>query len=259
MRELANRMNGQNADTARKSAAGQYDILALDGTQIPYAIPNISIDHFPVPMPMPTGPWRGLANSYNCFFVEGFIDELAHKAGVEPLRFRMQMLAGQTRLARCLKALATKVDLDGSAAGGGRGVACHSMRGSHIAVIVTARNNESGIRVDRIDAMADCGRLINPDLARQQIEGGIVFGLAQALGSATNFERGLPTARRLRDINLPKLADTPEINVELVRNDEAPGGVSELGVPAVAPAIANAIFSATGIRLRELPLLSRGL
>ena len=259
MRELANRMNGQNADTARKSAAGQYDILALDGTQIPYAIPNISIDHFPVPMPMPTGPWRGLANSYNCFFVEGFIDELAHKAGVEPLRFRMQMLAGQTRLARCLKALATKVDLDGGAAGGGRGVACHSIRGSHIAVIVTARNNESGVRVDRIDAMADCGRLINPDLARQQIEGGIVFGLAQALGTATNFERGFPTARRLRDIDLPKLADTPEINVELVRNDEAPGGVSELGVPAVAPAIANAIFSATGIRLRELPLLSRGL
>ena len=259
MRELANRMNGENADTARKAASGQYDILALDGTQIPYAIPNKSIDHFPVSMPMPTGPWRGLANSYNCFFVEGFIDELAHNAGVEPLPFRMQMLAGQTRLARCLKALATKVDLDGGAAGGGRGIACHSMRGSHIAVIVTAHNSESGVRVDRIDAIADCGRLINPDLARQQIEGGIVFGLAQALGSATNFERGLPTARRLRDIDLPKLADMPEINVELVRNDEAPGGVSELGVPAVAPAIANAIFSATGIRMRALPLLSRGL
>ena len=259
MRELANRMNGQNVDTARKSASGQYDVLALEGAQIPYAIPNISIDHFPVSMPMPTGPWRGLANSYNCFFVEGFIDELAHKAGVEPLSFRMRMLAGQTRLARCLKGVATMVDLDVGAAGSGRGIACHSMRDSHIAVIVTARNSESGVRVDRIHAMADCGRLINPDLARQQIEGGILFGLAQALGSATNFERGLPTARRLQDIDLPKLADMPEINVELVRNDEAPGGVSELGVPAVAPAIANAIFSAAGIRLRELPLLSRGL
>jgi isoquinoline 1-oxidoreductase beta subunit len=259
MRELANRMNGQNVDTARKSASGQYDLLALEGAQIPYAIPNISIDHFPVSMPMPTGPWRGLANSYNCFFVEGFIDELAHKAGVEPLSFRMRMLAGQTRLARCLKGVATMVDLDVGAGGSGRGIACHSMRDSHIAVIVTARNSESGVRVDRIHAMADCGRLINPDLARQQIEGGIVFGLAQALGSATNFERGLPTARRLQDIDLPKLADMPEINVELVRNDEAPGGVSELGVPAVAPAIANAIFSAAGIRLRELPLLSRGL
>jgi isoquinoline 1-oxidoreductase subunit beta len=259
MRELACRMDGQQADKARKSASGQYDELALEGAQIPYAIPNITIDHFPVSMPMPTGPWRGLANSYNCFFVEGFIDELAHKAGVEPLSFRMQMLIGQTRLARCLTGVATMAGWDGGMSGSGRGIACHSMRGSHIAVIVTARNSETGVRVDRVHAMADCGRLINPDLARQQIEGGIVFGLAQALGAATDFESGLPTARRLRDIDLPKLADVPEITVELARSDEAPGGVSELGVPAVAPAIANALFSAAGIRLRELPLLSRGL
>lgn len=259
MRELAYRIDGQRTDKARKSASGQYDSLALEGAQIPYAIPNISIDHFPVSMPMPTGPWRGLANSYNCFFVEGFIDELAHKAGVEPLSFRMQMLVGQTRLARCLTGVATMAGWDGGVSGSGRGIACHSMRGSHIAVIVTARNSATGVRVDRIHAMADCGRLINPDLARQQIEGGIVFGLAQALGSATEFESGLPTARRLRDIDLPKLADVPEITVELARSDEAPGGVSELGVPAVAPAIANALFSAAGIRLRELPLLSRGL
>jgi isoquinoline 1-oxidoreductase beta subunit len=259
MRELACRMDGQQVDKARKSASGQYDVLALEGAQIPYAIPNITIDHFPVSMPMPTGPWRGLANSYNCFFVEGFIDELAHKAGVEPLSFRMQMLIGQTRLARCLTGVATMAGWDGGMSGSGRGIACHSMRGSHIAVIVTARNSETGVRVDRVHAMADCGRLINPDLARQQIEGGIVFGLAQALGAATDFESGLPTARRLRDIDLPKLADVPEITVELARSDEAPGGVSELGVPAVAPAIANALFSAAGIRLRELPLLSRGL
>jgi len=259
MRELACRMDGQQADKARKSASGQYDVLALEGAQISYAIPNITIDHFPVSMPMPTGPWRGLANSYNCFFVEGFIDELAHKAGVEPLSFRMQMLIGQTRLARCLTGVATMAGWDGGMSGSGRGIACHSMRGSHIAVIVTARNSETGVRVDRVHAMADCGRLINPDLARQQIEGGIVFGLAQALGAATDFESGLPTARRLRDIDLPKLADVPEITVELARSDEAPGGVSELGVPAVAPAIANALFSAAGIRLRELPLLSRGL
>ena len=259
MRELAYRINGQQTDKARKSASGQYDALALEGAQIPYAIPNISIDHFPVSMPMPTGPWRGLANSYNCFFVEGFIDELAHQAGVEPLSFRMQMLVGQTRLARCLTGVATMAGWDGGVSGSGRGIACHSMRGSHIAVIVTARNSATGVRVDRIHAMADCGRLINPDLARQQIEGGILFGLAQALGSATEFESGLPTARRLRDIDLPKLADVPEITVELARSDEAPGGVSELGVPAVAPAIANALFSAAGIRLRELPLLSRGL
>ena len=259
MRELANRIDGQTPDKARKSASGAFDVMAVEGAQVPYAIPNIAIDHFPVAMPMPTGPWRGLANSYNCFFVEGFIDELAHKAGVEPLSFRMQMLVGQTRLARCLTGVAKMAGWDGGGSGSGRGIACHSMRGSHIAIIVTARTGATGVRVERIHAMADCGRLINPDLARQQIEGGIVFGLAQALGAVTDFESGMPTARRLRDIDLPKLVDVPDITVEFVRNDAQPGGVTELGVPAVAPAIANALFSASGIRLRELPLLSKGL
>ena len=259
MRELANRIDGQTPDKARKSASGAFDVMAVEGAQVPYAIPNIAIYHFPVAMPMPTGPWRGLANSYTCFFVEGFIDELAHKAGVEPLSFRMQMLVGQTRLARCLTGVAKMAGWDGGGSGSGRGIACHSMRGSHIAIIVTARTGATGVRVERIHAMADCGRLINPDLARQQIEGGIVFGLAQALGAVTDFESGMPTARRLRDIDLPKLVDVPDITVEFVRNDAAPGGVTELGVPAVAPAIANALFSASGIRLRELPLLSKGL
>ena len=107
--------------------------------------------------------------------------------------------------------------------------------------------------------MVDCGRLINPELARQQVESGIIFGLAQALGSSTDYESGMPTARRLRDIDLPVLSDIPEIEIEFVRSDAEPGGASEIGVPAVAPAVANALFSAAGVRLRELPLLSKGL
>ena len=259
MRELANRLGGDSIDDARENAGGEFDVFAIEGAVPPYAIPNMTIDHFPVKLPVPTGPWRSMAHSHNCFFVECFIDELAQKAGVEPLSYRMQMLVGQTRLARCLTGVATMAGWDGGLSGSSKGLACHSMRGSHIAIIASARTAETGVRVDRISAMVDCGRLINPDLARQQIEGGIVFGLAQALGAATDFESGLPTARRLRDIDLPRLADVPEITVELARNDEAPGGASELGVPAVAPAIANALFSAAGIRLRELPLLSRGL
>ena len=169
------------------------------------------------------------------------------------------MLVGQMRLARCLTTVATLSGWDGGAGASGKGLACHSMYGSHIAVIASARTGDQGVRVDRISAAVDCGRLINPEIARQQIEGGIIFGLAQALGSATEYENGLPVARRLRDIDLPILADIPEIEVEFIRSDEEPGGVSELGVPAVAPAIANALFSAAGVRLRELPLLSRGL
>lgn len=259
MRELARRINGETIDEARQNASDEHDVFAIHGAVPPYAIPNLTVDHFPVKLPVPTGPWRSMAHSHNCFFIECFIDELAHKAGVEPLSYRMQMLVGQTRLARCLTSVASMANWDGGASGSSKGLACHSMRGSHIAIIASARTDESGVRVDRISAMVDCGRLINPDLARQQIEGGIIFGLAQALGASTDFENGLPTVRRLRDINLPMLADVPEIVVEFIRSDEAPGGVTELGVPAVAPAIANALFSAAGVRLRELPLLSRGL
>jgi isoquinoline 1-oxidoreductase subunit beta len=259
MRELASRIDGASDNDARRDAGGEQDILAIEGALPPYAIPNISVDHFPVALPVPTGPWRSMAHSHNCFFVESFIDELAHMAGVEPLSYRMQMLVGQTRLARCLTGVANMANWDGGASGSSKGLACHSMRGSHIAIIASARTGETGVRVDRISAMVDCGRLINPDLARQQVEGGIVFGLAQALGGSTEYERGLPTVRRLRQLDLPLLSDVPEIVVEFIRSDEAPGGVTEIGVPAVAPAVANALFSAAGIRLRELPLLSRGL
>jgi isoquinoline 1-oxidoreductase beta subunit len=259
MRELAGRLGGESINDARLGVAGDLDVFAVEGAVPPYAIPNLTVDHFPVKMPMPTGPWRSMAHSHNCFFVECFIDELAHKAGVEPLSYRMQMLVNQTRLARCLTGVATMAGWDGGVSGSSKGLACHSMRGSHIAVIASARTGETGVRVERISAMVDCGRLINPDLARQQIEGGIIFGLAQALGSSTDFENGLPTVKRLREIDLPGLADVPEITVEFIRSNEEPGGVSELGVPAVPAAIANALFSAAGIRLRELPLLSRGL
>jgi isoquinoline 1-oxidoreductase subunit beta len=135
--------------------------------------------------------WRGNAHSYTAFFIESFVDELAHAAGVEPLSYRMQMLVGQTRLARCLTGVAAFAGWDGGVDGSGKGIACHSAFGSHIAVVASARTDESGVRVDRISAMVDCGRLINPELARQQIEGGIIFGLAQALGGTTGYERGL--------------------------------------------------------------------
>jgi isoquinoline 1-oxidoreductase subunit beta len=258
-RQQMKRLAGDNATDAIAAVRGDADPLALDGAIPPYAIPNMTVAHFPVNLSLPTGLWRGNAHSYTTFFIESFIDELAHAAGVEPLSYRMQMLVGQTRLARCLTGVATLSGWDGGAGGSGRGIACHSMYGSHIAVVASARTDESGVRVDRISAMVDCGRLINPALARQQIEGGIIFGLAQALGSTTSYEKGLPLARRFRHIDLPVLADMPEIEVEFVRSDEAPGGVSELGVAAVAPAVGNALFSAAGIRLRDLPLLSSGL
>ncbi len=108
-------------------------------------------------------------------------------------------------------------------------------------------------RVDRLVAAVDCGRQINPDLILQQIEGGLLFGMAAALGATTGFARGEATARHLGHLRLPLLADTPDITVELIRSEAAPGGVSELAVPPVAPAIANALQAAAGFRLRHLP------
>jgi isoquinoline 1-oxidoreductase beta subunit len=110
------------------------------------------------------------------------------------------------------------------------------------------------IKVDRVVAAVDCGRVINPDIVRQQIEGGIIWGIAATLGANLDFERGLATARNFDALNLPILADMPEIVIEIIRSGEAPGGVGEIAVPPVAPAIANAIFAATGQRLRDLPL-----
>jgi isoquinoline 1-oxidoreductase subunit beta len=258
-RELANRLSGDNVNDAMEKSGGERALMAVDGARPPYSIPNMTIEHFPASLPIPSGRWRGNSHSYTAFFVESFIDELAHKAGVEPLSYRMQMLVNQTRLARCLTGVAMLSGWDGGAGGSGKGIACHIMQGSYIALIASAATGEDGVRVRRISATVDCGRIINPDIARQQIEGGIVFGLAQALGTSTEFENGLPLVRRLRDIDLPLLADVPEIEIEFIRSEEEPGGIGEIGVPPVAPAIANALFSASGVRLRELPLLSRGL
>ena len=258
-REQAKRLEGDGAQAAMAAVSGDHDAMALEGALPPYAIPNLAIDHYPVTLALPTGRWRSNAHSYTAFFIESFVDELAHAAGVEPMSYRMQMLVGQTRLARCLTGVGALAGWDGGASGSGKGIACHSMRGGHIALIASARTGESGVRVERISAVVDCGRIVNPEIARQQIEGGIVFGLAQALGGSTEYETGLPVARRLRDLDLPLLADVPEIEIEFIRSDAEPAGIGELGVPPVAPAIANALFSAAGVRLRELPLLSRGL
>ncbi len=259
LRELGARLNGVAPLDAAAHEQTKFDPLALAGANPPYDIANLSVDHFPVGLPIQTGPWRGQAHSTNAFFIECFIDELAHHAGVEPLSFRMQMLQGNMRLAKCLTGVAAMAGWDGAVQGSSKGLACHMMAGSHIALIASAKSGDDGIRVEQISALVDCGRLINPDLARQTIESGIIFGLAQALGGATEYDAGLPLARRLRDLDLPLLADSPEVIVEFVRSDEEPGGLSELGVPAVAPAIANALFAASGMRLRDLPLLSGGI
>ena len=164
------------------------------------------------------------------------------------------MLGRQPRLARCLSTAVALGGWQGGELGTGQGLAIHAAHGSFIAVLAEAHAEGARVRCDRIVAVADVGRMIHPDIVRQQIEGGLVFGLAAALGCAPGFETGLTRAHRLGQLNLPRLADTPDITVELLPSNDDPGGASELAVPPVAPALANALYAATGRRHRELPI-----
>jgi isoquinoline 1-oxidoreductase beta subunit len=264
--ELGRRLFG--ADTAREALAasrGEADPLALAGAVPPYALSHFALDHVPVSTGIPAGRMRGSADAMTAFFTESFVDELARAAGHEPLSYRIGMIGSDTRLAECLQRCATLAEWDAGADASGQGLACHRMgaandqagdRAGRIAVIVTARQDEAGVRVEKISAVADIGRIVNRDLARQQLEGGLVFGLGLTLGATTGYARGLPLAERLSQLSLPVLGNTPEIAVEFVESSAPPVDPGELGVVAIAPAIANALHSATGVRYRKLPLFA---
>lgn len=240
---------------ARRYAAKGSDRFSVAGAETPYAIEALAVDHHPAELDLPIGYLRGGAYGYTTFFTESFVDELARMAFIEPFSFRMAMLGGSPRLARCLTTVASIGGWQGGEPGTSQGLAVHAAYGSMIAVLAEARSEGGRIRVDRLVAAVDAGRMINPDLVRQQIEGGLVFGMSLALGGAPGLAGGVTAARQLRDLRLPILADTPEISVELLPSEAEPGGVSELAVPPVAPAIANALFAATGRRYRHLPIL----
>jgi isoquinoline 1-oxidoreductase beta subunit len=248
--------NAQVIGRLRGEAGGvEAESAAVDGAVPPYAIPAIAVEHLPADVGLRTGVWRSGAHSYTAFFTESFVDELARKAGIEPLSYRMGMLTGNARLARALSTAAALAGWDGGAKGSAMGLAAHSAFGSHAALVLEANVGEDQrIRVSRAVCAVDCGRVINPDIVKQLVEGGIIYGIAGATGARIEFERGLPSVRSLRGMGLQRLADSPEITVEIIESQEEPGGVTELAVPVVAPAIANAIFAATGQRLRSIPL-----
>lgn len=231
------------------------DDAAIAGAVPPYRIPAIAIDHHQGDSALPAGWTPGGAAVANCFFTECFLDELAHHSGVEPLSHRISMLGGAPRLARCLSTVASLGGWQGGIPGSGQGIAAYSAHGSHIALMVEGEMTEGGRpSVARMVAAADMGRMINPDLVRQAIERGLLLGLAAAAGVAPRWDAGLGSARTLRDLALPRLADIPDLTIELVESDEASGGASDLAVPVVAPALANAIYAGSGMRLRKLPL-----
>ena len=258
--EFGHRLFGLSSpQAAMRATAGDSDPLAIAGAVPPYAIDNLLVEHVPVQTGLPAGRMRGNSHGYTAFFTESFIDELAHRAGREPLSYRMALLGGDMRLAQCLQRVAGLAQWNGGADSSGQGIACHRIEAGGIwgwvAVVAVARRDEHGVRVDKLFAVADVGRIVNLDIARQQLEGGLVYGLGLALGSATAWADGLPLSGRLGILGLPRLATCPEITVDFIESADVPFDPGELGVAAVAPAVANALFSATGMRYRKLPLL----
>jgi isoquinoline 1-oxidoreductase beta subunit len=260
-------LDEKSARDALAAAKDQPDSLACEGALPLYAIPERAVEHVPVALPLPTARYRGNAHGYSAFFTECFIDECAHFGRAEPLSYRIGMLPGQPRLAACLVGAARLAMWGGGADASGQGIACHRMdlaapegqRSGFIAVVATARQDGGTVRVDKLSAYLDIGRIVNVDIARQQVEGGMIFALAQAIGGSTAYAAGLPQAGRLSQLGLPLLADCPKVDIAFAESNEQPFDPGELATTAVAPAIANALFSATGLRFRRLPLLSEGL
>jgi len=255
------------AHQAQQASAGSADPMAVAGAMPVYAIPDRAVDHLPLAISLPVGRMRGGSDAHAAFITETMIDECAHFAGAEPLSFRIAMLGQQPRLAACLQGAASLAMWGGGGGGSGQGIACHTMtlaapegpRSGHIALVVSAHADAGAIRVDSVAAFCDIGRIINRDIARQQIEGGILFGMAQALGGSTRWNAGLPQAARIGQLRLPLLADCPKVVVAFAASDDEPFDPGDLATVAIAPAIGNAVFSASGVRLRRLPFLSEGV
>ena len=230
----------------------------------PYEWPAARIAHHTVDVPVPVGLWRAVGHSHQAFFKESFVDELAHAAGQDPVRFRAALLQGHPRHSRHLAVLQRAAALAGwgqppaPAADGAqvaRGVALHQSFGSIVAQVAeVSLAPDKSIRVHRVVCVIDCGTAINPNLIRQQMDSAVVFGLTAALHGGVTLTQGRVLQSNFHDQPLLKMAGCPVIQTEIMPSTEAPEGVGEPGTPPIAPAVANALFALTGQRLRSLPL-----
>lgn len=239
---------------------GFVNFGAVMGAQdLPYQIPNLKVEWRAAFAPVPTTIWRSVGHGYNIFAIECFLDQLSELVQADPLNYRQRLLPQDSPLQTCLTRVAALARWsDRLAEGRSLGLACYNFGSSSAAMVAeVAAADESGstnFRVTRIWCTVHCGIVINPDTVAAQIEGGIVFGLGAALTNQLTFSGGGFKEGNFHEYPLPRIEDMPEISVELIASRSPPSGVGELGVPGVAPAIANALHALSGRRFRHLPL-----
>ncbi len=233
------------------------DHTSVEGAfDTPYEIPNLFVDSHMAPAGVPVLWWRSVGHSATAFVKECFIDEMAAVAGKDPYSYRRALLAKHPRQQALLDLLTKKADWPKPpAAGRGRGIAIHESFGSFVAQVAEVSVEDSGrIKVHKVVCCIDCGKTVNPDTIKAQMEGAIIFGLTAALYGKITFRDGRVEQGNFDDYQMMRINETPEIEVYIMASDEAVGGVGEPGVPPIAPAVANAVFAAKGIRLRQLPM-----
>jgi isoquinoline 1-oxidoreductase beta subunit len=234
------------------------DIDAIDAAvDIPYDIPNFHVEYVQAEPPaVPTGFWRGVGPNNNVFAVECFMDELARRAGKDPVDFRRSMLGKQPRFLNVLNLAAEKANWGQPLpARAGRGVCVQPSFASFIATVVEAEVDEQGeVLLRRVISVVDTGIAVNPDTVMAQLEGGLIFGLTAALYGEITIDKGRVQQSNFNDYRMLRIDQVPKIEVHVVKSGEPPGGIGETGVNAGPPALRNAIYAATGVALRRLPI-----
>lgn len=229
-----------------------------EGMEIAYQTPNLMLNSIYHDPGIPIGFWRSVGHSHTAFITESFVDELAQAAAADPVEFRLRHLKDQPRHTGVLQLATEKAKWNEAPEGIYQGVAVHQSFKSFAAMVIEVSLSGDGdncdYKIERVVAAVDCGRAINPDIVRAQVESAIIYGLGPATKAAVQIEDGAVVQSNFHDLPVLRMNECPQMEVYIVDSEEAPTGIGEIGLPPVAPALANAIFKATGQRLREMPL-----
>lgn len=225
----------------------------------PYAVPNFDLKYTRQEIGIDVGYWRSVSHAPNCFAVESSIDEIAALVSKNPLEFRSELLAGKPRHLQVLKVVAERSGWGHAPKGHFQGIAFMEGYTSHIAQVAEVSVEASRLKIHKITCVIDCGQTVNPRIVESQLESGIVYGLTAALWGNLTLRRGRVQQRNFNDHRVLRSNELPILDVHVITSDARPGGVGEAAVPPVAPSICNAIFAATGKRLRTLPIAAHKL